>query len=89
VLRGGEADVPEGAKNTFAGILWIYWSISEEGMRLLDEVQFTGDPMVAGTSSNHFLANKKVLRGNWEAQMHADEILGGILKTMGMPIVVE
>ncbi len=81
--------VPAGAKNTFAGILWIHWSLSEEGMKLLDEVQFSGDPMVPGMSSHHFLANKRVLRGNWESQMRADEILGSILKTMGMPIVVQ
>lgn len=90
VINSGDiVFVPVGAKNTFAGILWILWSISEEGMRLLDQVQFSGDPMVPGTSSHHFLANKKVLRGNWESQMRADEILGSILKTMGMPIVVQ
>jgi hypothetical protein len=69
--------------------LWILWSISDEGMRLLDDVQFTGDPMVAGISSNPLLQGKQVLRANWESQMKADEILGTILKTMGMPIVLE
>jgi hypothetical protein len=58
-------------------------------MRLLDQVQFSGDPMVPGISAYPLLQGKKVLRGSWENQMRADEILGGILKTMGMPIVVE
>jgi ABC-type Fe3+ transport system substrate-binding protein len=89
VSSGDIVFVPAGAKNTYAGILWILWSISDEGMRLLDQVQFSGDPMVPGISAYPLLQGKKVLRGSWENQMRADEILGGILKTMGMPIVVE
>jgi iron(III) transport system substrate-binding protein len=89
VNSGDIVFVPSGAKNSNAGILWILWSISKEGLTLLDQVQFTGDPMVPGTSAHPLIANKTVLRGTWESQINAQKTLGEILKTMGMPVAVE
>jgi spermidine/putrescine-binding protein len=87
LISGGDfVFVPKGAKNPYAAILWIHWSISEEGLNLLDEVQFTGDPTLPGATSYGMLKNKKVVRGSWEYQTRASQILRSILATMGMPV---
>ncbi len=89
INSGDVVFVPAGARNSFAGILWVLWSVSAEGLALLDEVQFTGDPTVAGMSSHSLLANKHVIRGTWASQINAQKTLGEILNTMGVPVVVE
>jgi ABC-type Fe3+ transport system substrate-binding protein len=87
VSSGDIVFVTAGAKSPYAAILWLVWSVSDEGLKLLDDVQFTGDPMVHGTSAYPLLKGKKVVRGSWEYQRRADEILNDILKAMGLPVV--
>lgn len=87
LISGGDfVFVPKGAKNPYAAMLWIHWSISDEGLNLLDEVQFTGDPTLPGATSYNMLKGKKVVRGSWEYQTRASEILRSILSEMGMPV---
>ncbi|HEX9741248.1 MAG TPA: PotD/PotF family extracellular solute-binding protein [Nitrospiraceae bacterium] len=87
LISGGDlVFVPKGAKNPNAAILWILWSTSDEGMNLLDEVQFSGDPAVPGASAHHLVKNKKVIRGSWEYQARASKILRAILSEMGVPV---
>lgn len=87
VSSGDIVFVPAGAKNPYAGILWLVWSLSDEAMKILDEVQFTADPMVPGSSANPLLKGKKVVRGLWEYQVRSHEILNNILEAMGFPLV--
>ena len=87
VSAGDLVFVPRGAKNPNAAILWIVWSVSDEGQKILDEVQFTGDPMLAGVSAHNRIREKNVVVGSWEYQSRAGDILKEILDAMGFPVV--
>ncbi|HEY3304685.1 MAG TPA: extracellular solute-binding protein [Candidatus Binatia bacterium] len=79
--------VPRGASRPNAGKLFIVWSLSDEGQKTLDEVEFDGSPLVPGTETAKLLKGKKVVWHDWKIQSRADEILKEILEATGLPIV--
>ena len=79
--------IPRGAKNPNAAILWIIWSLSAEAQKILDEVQFTGDPMSPVSSVHERIRGKKIVKASWEYQLRATDILKEILQAMGFPVV--
>jgi len=79
--------VPRGAARANAGKLFIVWSLSDEGQKTLDEVEFDGSPLVPGTETAKLLKGKKVVWHDWKVQARADEILKEILEATGLPIV--
>lgn len=79
--------VPRGASRPNAAKLWIVWSLSDEGQKTLDDVEFDGSPLVAGTQTAKLLKGKKVVWHDWKVQIRADEILKEILEATGLPIV--
>ncbi len=87
ISAGDLVFVPRGAKNPNAALLWIRWSVSEEGQRILDSVQSTGAPISPQSSAYKQIQGKKVIRASWEYQLRAEDILKEILITMGYPVV--
>lgn len=79
--------IPRGAQHSNAAKLWILWSLSDEGQRILDEVEGAGSPLFAGTQVAKMIAGKKVAwyEPQWRAK--AEEILKEILEAIGFPIV--
>lgn len=90
ILAVGLGDVvyvPRGAPHPNAAKLWIAWSVSEEGQRVLDEVEGSGSPLFPFTQAAKMTKGRKVAwyEPQWRAK--ADEILKEILEAMGLPIV--
>jgi ABC-type Fe3+ transport system substrate-binding protein len=87
VPHGDVVFIPRGAPNGNAAKLWVAWSVTEEGQRLLDSVEFAGSPFVPGTESSKLLKGKKtaVYEPQWEAK--AEELLREILEAIGLPVV--
>jgi iron(III) transport system substrate-binding protein len=79
--------IPRGAMNLNAAKLWIVWSLSEEGQRLLDEVEGNGSPLIPGTQTAKFIKGKKAAWYEPQYRAKADEILKEILEAVGLPIV--
>lgn len=79
--------VPRGAAHPNAAKLWVVWSVSDEGQKVLDEVEFDGSPFVAGTESAKLLKGKKVAWYDPQLHARAGEILKEILEAVGLPIV--
>jgi iron(III) transport system substrate-binding protein len=79
--------VPRGAARPNAGKLWIAWSLSEEGQKALDEVEFDGSPFIPGTETAKLIKGKKTVWYDWKLQTRSDEILKEILEAVGLPIV--
>lgn len=79
--------IPRGAKHPNAAKLWVVWSLSEEGQRVLDEVEGSGSPLFAGTEAAKIIKGKKIAwyEPLWRAK--ADDILKEILGATGLPIV--
>ena len=79
--------VPRGALYPNAARLWVAWSLSEEGQRVLDEVEGSGSPLFPGTQVATMIKGKKVAwyEPQWRAK--ADEILKEILEATGLPVV--
>lgn len=79
--------VPRGAPHPNAARLWVVWSMSEEGQKVLDEVEGSGSPLFANTQAARMIKGKKVAwyEPQWRAK--ADEILKEILEAIGLPIV--
>jgi iron(III) transport system substrate-binding protein len=79
--------IPRGAAHPNAAKLWIVWSLSEEGQRILDEVEGSASPLFAGTQVARMTKGKKVAwyEPKWRAK--AEEILKEILEAIGLPIV--
>jgi len=87
ITAGDLIFVPRTTKNPNAGLLWILWSVSDEGQRLLDEVQWTGNPAISGTSAEKLIKGKKTVEASWEYQSRSNDILKEILTAMGFPVV--
>jgi ABC-type Fe3+ transport system substrate-binding protein len=87
VPHGDVVFIPRGATNPNAAKVWVVWSATEEGQKLLDSVEFAGSPFVPGTESSALLKGKKtaVYEPQWEAK--ADELLREILEAIGLPVV--
>lgn len=79
--------VPRGALHPNAARLWVAWSLSEEGQRVLDEVEGSGSPLFRGSQAARMIKGKKVAwyEPQWRAK--ADEILKEILEATGLPVV--
>ena len=90
ILAVGLGDVvfiPRGALHPNAAKLWISWSLSEEGQKILDEVEGSGSPLFTATQAAKMIEGKKVAwyEPKWRAK--ADEILKEILEAVGLPVV--
>ena len=87
VPHGDVVFIPRGAANLNAAKLWVTWSVSEEGQKVLDAVEFDGSPFVPGTEPAKLLKGKKTAsyEPQWEAK--ADEVLKEILEAVGLPVV--
>jgi iron(III) transport system substrate-binding protein len=79
--------VPRGAPHPNAARLWVVWSISEEGQRVLDEVEGSGSPLFPGTQAAQMIKGKKVAWYEPQWRARADEILKEILEATGLPVV--
>ncbi len=79
--------VPRGVPHPNSARLWVAWSLSEEGQKVLDEVEGSGSPLFPGTQAATMIKGKKVAwyEPQWRAK--ADEILKEILEAVGLPIV--
>jgi len=87
VPHGDIVFMPRGATSPETAKLWVVWSLSEEGQRVLDSVEFDGSPFIAGTEPNKILKGKKTAtyEPQWEAK--AEDILKEILDAVGIPVV--
>jgi iron(III) transport system substrate-binding protein len=79
--------VPRGAPHPNAARLWVAWSLTEEGQRVLDEVEGSGSPLFPGTQAAKMTKGKKVAWYEPQYRNKADEILKEILEATGLPIV--
>jgi ABC-type Fe3+ transport system substrate-binding protein len=79
--------VPRGAKNSNAGILWIAWTLSEEGQKIHDEAEFTGNPMLPSSAVHKRIKGKKIPGISWDFLSRSDDILREVLTAMGFPVV--
>ncbi len=79
--------VPRGAPHPNAARVWVVWSMSEEGQKILDEVEGSGSPLVASTQAARLIKGKKVAWYEPQYRAKADEILKEILEAVGLPIV--
>ena len=43
--------IPRGARYPNAAKLWAVWSLSDEGQKILDSVDFTGSPAIPTTEA--------------------------------------
>lgn len=79
--------IPRGAKYPSAARLWVVWSLSEEGQKVLDEVEGSGSLVFPGTQAAKMAQGKKAVwyEPKWRAK--ADVILKEILGAVGLPIV--
>jgi ABC-type Fe3+ transport system substrate-binding protein len=87
VPHGDVVFIPRGADSPNAGKLWVTWSVSEEGQRVLDSVEFDGSPFIPGTEPSRIIKGKKTAtyEPQWEAK--ANELLKEILEAVGLPVV--
>ena len=79
--------VPDKAKHPNAAILFMVWSSSPEGQKLLEDTDYTGEPRVEGMNIMADFQGKKAAYSTWEDQAKADTYLMEILQAMGMPVV--
>jgi iron(III) transport system substrate-binding protein len=79
--------VPRGVPHPNGARLWVAWSLSEEGQRVLDEVEGSGSPLFPGTQAAKMTKGKKVAWYEPQFRAKADEILKEILEAIGLPIV--
>lgn len=79
--------IPRGAKYPNAAMLWIVWSLGDEAQQIIDDVQFTGDPLSPASSVNERIRGKKVVEAAWDYQLRATDILKEIIQAMGFPVV--
>jgi len=87
VPSGDLVFIPRGAASPAGARLWVVWSLSEEGQRVLDSVEFDGSPYISGTETNKLLKGKKTAtyEPQWEAK--AEDLLKEILAAVGLPVV--
>jgi len=87
VSLGDVVFVPRGAAHPNAAGLWVVWSLSPEGQKVLDEVEGSGSPLFPGTQSAILIKGKKIAWYEPEWRAKADEILKEVLEASGLPIV--
>ena len=87
VNLGDVVFVPRGAAHPNGAKLWIVWSLSEEGQKLLDEVEGNGSPLIPGTQTAKLVKGKKTAWYEPQYRAKAEEILKEILEAIGLPIV--
>ena len=87
VNLGDVVFIPRGAAHPNGAKLWIAWSLSEEGQKLLDEVEGNGSPLIPGTQTAKLVKGKKAAWYEPQYRAKAEEILKEILEAIGLPIV--
>jgi ABC-type Fe3+ transport system substrate-binding protein len=87
VNLGDVVFISRGAAHLNSAKLWIVWSLSEEGQRLLDEVEGNGSPLIPGTQSAKLIKGKKAAWYEPQYRAKAEDILKEILEAVGLPIV--
>jgi iron(III) transport system substrate-binding protein len=87
VNLGDVVFIPRGAAHPNGAKLWIVWSLSEEGQKLLDEVEGNGSPLIPGTQTAKLVKGKKAAWYEPQYRAKAEEILKEILEAIGLPIV--
>lgn len=79
--------VPQKAKHSNAGVLFVVWTTTQEAQNLLDDIDFSGHPAYEGNEINNVIRGKKVAYSGWEHTSRSDDILAEILQAMGFPVV--
>jgi len=87
VNLGDVVFIPRGAAHPNGAKLWITWSLSEKGQKLLDEVEGNGSPLIPGTQTAKLVKGKKAAWYEPQYRAKAEEILKEILEAIGLPIV--
>jgi len=87
VNLGDVVFIPRGAAHPNGAKLWIVWSLSEEGQKLLDEVEGNGSPLIPGTQTAKLVKGKKAAWYEPQYRAKAEDILKEILEAIGLPIV--
>ena len=87
VNLGDVVFIPRGAAHPNGAKLWIVWSLSEEGQKLLDEVEGNGSPLIPGTQTAKLVKGRKAAWYEPQYRAKAEEILKEILEAVGLPIV--
>ena len=87
VPHGDIVFMPRGATSPETAKLWVVWSLSEEGQRVLDSVEFDGSPFIAGTEPIKILKGKKTATYEPQWAAKAEDILKEILDAVGIPVV--
>ena len=79
--------IPRGARYPNAAKLWVVWSLSDEGQKVLDSVDFTGSPAIPTTEAGKMVKGKKLAWLEPEWAVKADDIRKEILAALGLPVV--
>ena len=79
--------IPRGAASPNSAKLWIVWSLSQEGQKLLDEVEGNGSPLIPGTQTATLIKGKKTAWYEAQYRAKAEDILAEILEAIGLPVV--
>ncbi|MDP2644143.1 MAG: extracellular solute-binding protein [Desulfobacterales bacterium] len=87
VLKGAPAYVLNKAKHPNAGILFLVWTGTQEGQKILDDINFSGHPAFDGTEANKILKGKQLSYATSNDTLTADDDLVEILRAFGMPVV--
>jgi iron(III) transport system substrate-binding protein len=87
VNLGDVVFIPRGAPHPNGAKLWIAWSLSEEGQKLLDEVEGNGSPLIPGTQTAKLVKGKQAAWDEPQFRAKAEDILKEILEAIGLPIV--
>ncbi len=87
VNLGDVVFIPRGTAHLNSAKLWVVWSLSEEGQKLLDEVEGNGSPLIPGTQTAKLIKGKKTAWYEPQYRAKAEEILKEILEAVGLPIV--
>jgi iron(III) transport system substrate-binding protein len=85
--HAGVVFIPRGAPHPNAAKLWVAWSLSDEGQKLLEVVDLSGSPDAPGTEASKVVKGKKIAWYEPEWQLKAAEIRKEILEAMGLPVV--
>ena len=87
VPHGDIVFIPRGAASPESAKLWVVWSVTEEGQRVLDAVEFDGSPFIAGTEPNKILKGRKTASYDPQWESKAEDLLKEILEAIGLPVV--
>lgn len=87
VNLGDVVFIPRGARHPNAAKLWVVWSLSEEGQKVLDEVEGSGSALFPMTQAAKMTKGKKVAWYEPEWRAKAEETLKEIVQAVGLPVV--